>query len=103
MKKFKPETIDWSNYLKTNDVVCFSHLRWDFVYQRPQHIMSRFAKTHRVFFIEEPKFHDLEDTYSVKLSNENVWVVTPFLQENSSSKFSSITRQKILINKLFCN
>jgi UDP-galactopyranose mutase len=36
------------------DLVCFSHLRWDFVYQRPQHLLSRFARTRRVFFIEEP-------------------------------------------------
>jgi hypothetical protein len=35
-------------------VICFSHLRWDFVYQRPQHIMSRFATRYPVWFIEEP-------------------------------------------------
>jgi UDP-galactopyranose mutase len=34
--------------------VCLSHLRWDFVYQRPQHLMSRFARDRRVFFFEEP-------------------------------------------------
>lgn len=36
------------------DLLCFSHLRWEFVYQRPQHLMSRFAKHRRVFFVEEP-------------------------------------------------
>jgi glycosyltransferase involved in cell wall biosynthesis len=36
------------------DVVVLSHLRWDFVYQRPQHLMSRAAERHRVLFIEEP-------------------------------------------------
>jgi UDP-galactopyranose mutase len=36
------------------DIVCLSHLRWDFVYQRPQHLMTRFAARHRVFFVEEP-------------------------------------------------
>jgi UDP-galactopyranose mutase len=41
-------------------ILCFSHLRWDFVFQRPQHLMSRFAQTRRVFFIEEPMF-DSED------------------------------------------
>lgn len=35
-------------------ILCFSHLRWNFVFQRPQHLMVRFARTHRVFFIEEP-------------------------------------------------
>ncbi|HEY4596692.1 MAG TPA: UDP-galactopyranose mutase, partial [Thermoanaerobaculia bacterium] len=40
------------------DLVCLSHLRWDFVYQRPQHLMSRFARDRRVFFFEEPTFQD---------------------------------------------
>jgi hypothetical protein len=35
-------------------VICFSHLRWDFVYQRPQHLMSRLAKCCRIWFVEEP-------------------------------------------------
>ena len=35
-------------------VLCFSHLRWNFVFQRPQHLLSRFARDHRVFFFEEP-------------------------------------------------
>jgi UDP-galactopyranose mutase len=37
-------------------IVTFSHLRWDFVYQRPQHLLSRLASNHnhRVIFIEEP-------------------------------------------------
>ncbi len=38
------------------DLVCLSHLRWDFVYQRPQHLISRFTPQHRVFFVEEPVF-----------------------------------------------
>ncbi len=36
------------------DLICVSHLRWNFVYQRPQHLMSRFRKYHRIFYIEEP-------------------------------------------------
>ncbi len=36
------------------DLICLSHLRWDFVFQRPQHLLSRFAQERRVFFIEEP-------------------------------------------------
>ncbi len=34
----------------------FSHLRWDFVFQRPQQLMSRLAQHYRIFFIEEPLF-----------------------------------------------
>src|SRR5689334_7041190 len=35
-------------------IITFSHLRWNFVYQRPQHLLSRLASRHRVIFIEEP-------------------------------------------------
>src|SRR6185437_4340105 len=41
-----------------HSIVTFSHLRWDFVYQRHQHLLSRLASNHRVIFIEEPQFTD---------------------------------------------
>jgi len=34
-------------------LICFSHLRWDFVTQRPQHLMRRFAAERQVFYWEE--------------------------------------------------
>src|SRR3954454_24055126 len=47
-------------FMTTNpiDLICLSHLRWDFVLQRPQHLMSRFARNRRVFFFEEALFED---------------------------------------------
>lgn len=36
------------------DMVVFSHLRWEFVTQRPQHIMNRIARYTNILFIEEP-------------------------------------------------
>lgn len=36
------------------DMIVFCHLRWEFVYQRPQHIISRLSSTLKVLFIEEP-------------------------------------------------
>lgn len=35
-------------------LVVFSHLRWSFVYQRPQHLLSRLQRHRPVLFIEEP-------------------------------------------------
>ena len=35
-------------------LLCFSHLRWNFVFQRPQHLMSRFAREMNVIYWEEP-------------------------------------------------
>jgi UDP-galactopyranose mutase len=37
-----------------SDLICISHLRWDFVWQRPQHLLSRLAQQHRILFVEEP-------------------------------------------------
>jgi UDP-galactopyranose mutase len=39
-------------------LICFSHLRWNFVFQRPQHLMSRFSRKYRTLFWEEPLYHD---------------------------------------------
>ena len=36
------------------NLICFSHLRWNFVFQRPQHLMSRFARDMHVIYWEEP-------------------------------------------------
>ncbi len=41
-----------------NALLVFSHLRWDFVYQRPQHVLSRIARQWPVVFVEEPMRHD---------------------------------------------
>ena len=37
------------------DLVCVSHLWWDWVWQRPQQLMSRLARHARVFWVEEPR------------------------------------------------
>ena len=39
-------------------LVCHSHLRWDWVYQRPQHLLSRLARHWPVIVEEEPVFDD---------------------------------------------
>jgi glycosyltransferase involved in cell wall biosynthesis len=66
------------------DIICFSHLRWNFVYQRPQHLLSRFARQARVFFIEEPIF-DTDHSHHCVQEQNNVQVVTLHLEEGLSS------------------
>jgi len=39
-------------------LVCFAHLRWNFVYQRPQHLLVQLARTWRIVFVEEPVADD---------------------------------------------
>jgi glycosyltransferase involved in cell wall biosynthesis len=61
------------------DLVCLSHLRWDFVYQRPQHLLSRFANERRVFFVEEPIYTDGPMRLDVSARECGVRVVVPHL------------------------
>jgi UDP-galactopyranose mutase len=64
--------------------VCFSHLRWDFVFQRPQHLMTRFAKGRHVIFWEEPiglAAGEPARLESRTCPDSGVVVVTPHLPE----------------------
>src|SRR5262245_39822319 len=36
------------------DLICISHLRWDFVWQRHQHLLYRLSQHYRMLFVEEP-------------------------------------------------
>ena len=63
-------------------LICFSHLRWNFVFQRPQHLMSRFAAERRVIFWEEPEFGDFAPrAHSRVCDKTGVEVVTPHLPD----------------------
>lgn len=67
------------------DYICFSHLRWDFVFQRPQHLMTRIAETNRVFYIEEPVIESIDSGYLNETSNGNIFIVTPHLPKSKSA------------------
>lgn len=79
------------------DLVCFSHLRWDFVYQRPQHLMSRFGRTRRVLYIEEPIFEATpEPQLRITPRSGRVEVIVPVLDEGTDAR-SAILIQHALI------
>ncbi len=86
-------------FLNNTDLICFSHLRWNFVYQRPQHLLSRFANYTRVFFVEEPVFHDAPDKLHINETFNNVYVVVPHFKHGYSEQ-QIITEQKKMINEL---
>ncbi len=66
------------------NIICFSHLRWDFVFQRPQHLLTRWAKEMPVYYIEEPIFGNFEVNYlKARTYNENITIITPHIQEQS--------------------
>ncbi len=72
---------------KTNTVIVFSHLRWEFVWQRPQHILSRIAKNKKLIFIEEPTAE--EKVYSPA---ENITVVQPQTGPTNGKELAKIAK-----------
>jgi hypothetical protein len=62
-------------------MMCFSHLRWDFVYQRPQHLISRAAREWQVYFFEEPIYEDDIDKPQLALrdAEHGITVCVPYL------------------------
>ena len=84
--------------LDRQGIVVFSHLRWGFVWQRPQQFLSRFARKHKILFVEEP-FFDLGANAEPRLDFHkvmpNVTVVCPHLapELNRDSKLPSLLRR----------
>jgi UDP-galactopyranose mutase len=83
------------------DLVCFSHLRWDFVYQRPQHLLTRCAADRRVFFVEEPIFGNGSMRLDVQERDGGVRVVVPHLPEGLRSEVATTAVLKEMIRRLF--
>lgn len=79
------------------DFVVFSHLRWDFVFQRPQHLLTRCAAFHRVFFVEEPVF-DIPSTdpyLEVRQKGGNLSIAIPHLPYGMSGEAITSNLRKL--------
>jgi glycosyltransferase involved in cell wall biosynthesis len=60
-------------------IIAHSHLRWDFVWQRPQQIFSRLAEHHPVLFVEEPVFEAQAPQLRIVEAQPNVLRAIPVL------------------------
>lgn len=67
----------------TYDMIVFCHLRWDFVYQRPQHILSRLSKEYRILVVEEPvHFESMKkSTFEIREINSQIHVCQPHVSD----------------------
>lgn len=81
----------------SRDLICFSHLRWGFVFQRPQHLLSRAATAYRVHFFEEPVYEPRGIArLQVSTSPEGVNVVVPHLPEHATGAEALRTQRRLL-------
>ena len=81
-------------------LVCFSHLRWDFVWQRPQHLLSRAAKHYRVLVVEEPVFKPSVQAH-IEISHKpgGIAVAVPVLPEGLGAT-DVVRAQRKLVDEL---
>ncbi len=96
-----------SRKVPQSDILCFSHLRWHFVTQRPQHLLTRAAAKRRVFYWEEPIWHaagdlPLRDNGELGLHLEiieespSLWVVRPHMTKGIDGEAG----QRVLLEQL---
>jgi len=82
-------------------LVVFSHLRWDFVYQRPQHLLTRLSKNSKICFIEEPVFDARETSYyQVTDKSTDIQVLVPHIMPGLSHQHIMSEQQKLLFGLL---
>lgn len=74
---------DQSEKLPAYDMIVFCHLRWDFVYQRPQHLISRLSKKYKILVIEEPigKIHNSENEPEMFEISKSLHVMRPRIDQ----------------------
>ena len=81
-------------------LLCFSHLRWDFVFQRPQHLMSRFAREMTVIYWEEPVAIGPKETAYLQVRQaenaRNVRLVVPHLPEGMPDEAREAALKRLL-------
>ena len=82
--------------VRSLDVVCLSHLRWNFVYQRPQHLLSRCALTRRVHYVEEPLIEPGARPHLRTSESEGVNVLVPVLPDGLSTAEMTAEQRSLL-------
>ncbi|TIX46192.1 MAG: glycosyltransferase family 1 protein [Mesorhizobium sp.] len=72
--------------VKSSILICFSHLRWNFVYQRPQHILTLASKQQQLIYFEEPIFDERRHpSMRVNDISSTIRIVTPLISVGTSA------------------
>lgn len=64
-------------------IVVFCHLRWNFVFQRPQHLLTQLSKSYKIIFIEEPMFHEGKSFLKSYSPDKNITICQPHTPINT--------------------
>ena len=87
------------NSSESSLLFCLSHLRWNFVFQRPQHLLTRAAKTNTVVHFEEPVYENVPKPFlRATEPSANLRVLTPVLPDGTNAA-DAIAIQRTLVDK----
>lgn len=85
---------------ETTVLLCLSHLRWNFVFQRPQHLLTRAARTSTVLYFEEPLYENVTRPVLRATDTDGIRVLTPILPEGTTSSQATAMLRALLNNAL---
>ncbi|MBK9332412.1 MAG: hypothetical protein IPM96_08465 [Ignavibacteria bacterium] len=71
-------------------------MKWDFDFQKPQHLLAKFSSVYRIFYVEEPLFNSSEEKFSLTPAGEGIWVVKLFLKGDKNDSDDNIRQRKLL-------
>lgn len=78
-------------------LLCLSHLRWSFVYQRPQHLMTRFARDYNLLFLEEPVATEQSQAWlEIRPEDGGVQVLVPRLPHDCGGEAATQVQRNLL-------
>jgi UDP-galactopyranose mutase len=78
------------------DLICLSHLRWNFVFQRPQHLLTRCALERRVYYIEEPLYDASAAPWMELERSAGVTVAVPHLPTGLAEQHVTAMQRQLL-------
>src|SRR4051812_16644008 len=61
------------------DMIVLCHLRWDFVFQRPQQLITRLSQSFNILFVEEPVHYSKGQKYNchIRQVSDTITVLQP--------------------------
>lgn len=87
----------YAHPVDTPTLLCLSHLRWRFVYQRPQHLMVRFARDYPVLYVEEPLASEAAEPWlEVRSEAAGVQVLVPRLPAQCEGEAAVAAQRRLL-------
>jgi len=85
---------------QNSHAICFSHLRWDFVFQRPQHLIQRLAAEMPVIFWEEPIFQNRDKARLELIAKTNTLTIARLLLPEDTKEEACVDLQRHFLDEI---